>query len=198
LVSWAKDPRRLPLVLRGARQVGKTAAVMALGHSRDLFENVVKVDFEEEPALQKVFDGSLKPETIIRDLEAFLGQAIRPGKTLLFLDEIQECPRAINSLRYFREQMPELHVVAAGSLLEFVLGDISMPVGRVDYLYVRPLSFGEYLTALGRGLLAERRPSVLDWDKIKPLTAVESDELDKALKEYSIVGGMPEVVTTYI
>lgn len=198
LADWALGRKRLPLLLRGARQVGKTAAVMALGENRQLFENVIKIDFEEDPALIKVFDGSLKPDRIIRDLEAFVGSPIKAGKTLLFLDEIQECPRAILSLRYFKEQLPELHVVAAGSLLEFVLGSLSMPVGRVEYRYVRPLSFGEFLHATKRALLDARRPTISDWKHAASPTEIEAEELNKALLEYAIVGGMPEAVASYV
>ncbi|MBM4253951.1 MAG: ATP-binding protein [Deltaproteobacteria bacterium] len=198
LVSWVERPNRLPLILRGARQVGKTAAVMALGRSSGLFDNVVKIDFEEEPGLARVFAGSLKAELIVRDLEAVTGQPIKAGKTLLFFDEVQECPRAISALRYFREQMPKLHVVAAGSLLEFVLGDVSMPVGRVEYMYVRPMSFGEFLHATGRGLLDSRRPNIISWTGAISSSAIEAETLDSALKEYVIVGGMPEAVSTYV
>ena len=198
LKDWAMRPNRLPLIMRGARQVGKTAAVMALGRTSGLFDNVVKVDFEEEPGLARIFAGSLKAEQLVRDLEAVTGQPIRAGKTLLFFDEIQECPRAISSLRYFREQMPQLHVVAAGSLLEFVLGEASMPVGRVEYIYVRPMSFGEFLRATGRGLLDSRRPHIMSWSEAISLSPIEAEGLDSALKEYSIVGGMPEAVSTYV
>ena len=198
LKNWAERPNRLPLIMRGARQVGKTAAVMELGRTSGLFDNVVKIDFEEEPSLARVFAGSLKAEQIVRDLEAVTGQPIKAGKTLLFFDEVQECPRAISSLRYFREQMPELHLVAAGSLLEFVLGDLSMPVGRVEYIYVRPMSFGEFLHATGRGLLNSRRPNIMNWtDAISP-SAIEAEALDSAFKEYAIVGGMPEAISTYV
>lgn len=198
LGSWAARSGRLPLILRGARQVGKTAAVMALGESRQLFENVVKIDFEEDPGLARAFSGSLRPESIVRDLEALTNQPIRPGKTLLVFDEVQECPQAIASLRYFKEQMPSLHLIAAGSLLEFALGEVSMPVGRVEYCYVRPMSFAEFLHATGRARLAACRPDIFAWNHTYRPTQVEASELDKALKEYSIVGGMPEAVATYV
>ncbi len=198
LISWAVKSHRLPLILRGARQVGKTAAVMRLGETSGRFANVVKIDFEEDPGLGKIFAGSLKAEQIKRDLEAFTAQSIKPGQTLLFLDEIQECPRAVSALRYFREQMPDLHVVAAGSLLEFILGEISMPVGRVEYLFVRPLTFGEFLGATRRQILDERRPSLGDGSPQVSLSATEAEALDKAHLEYTIVGGMPEAVATFV
>ena len=171
---------------------------MALGRKAGLFDNVVKIDFEEDPGLAKVFAGSLKAEQIVRDLEAVTGQPIKVGRTLIFFDEVQECPRAISSLRYFREQLPNLHVVAAGSLLEFVLGDMSMPVGRVEYCYVRPMSFGEFLHATGRGLLDSRRPNIMAWTGAISPSLIEAEALDNALKEYAIVGGMPEAVATYV
>jgi len=198
LAAWAKNPKRLPLILRGARQVGKTAAIMALGRTAGFFDNVVKIDFEEDPGLAKVFAASLNAELLIRNLEAATGQPIKAGKTLLFFDEVQECPRAISSLRYFREQVPDLHVVAAGSLLEFALGDISMPVGRVEFTYMRPMSFGDFLHATGRGLLDERRPNIMRWNEAMSPTVIEGESLDNALREYAIVGGMPEALSTYV
>ena len=198
LTSWALRPDRRPLVLRGARQVGKTAAVNALGKSSGLFENFVKIDFEEDPSLAAVFAGALTAERIVRDLEAVTGQAVKAGKTLLFFDEVQACPRCLTSLRYFREQIPQMHVIAAGSLLEFVLGDISMPVGRVEYAYLRPMAFGEFLRASGRGLLDERRPELSAWPATRTPSAVEAKALDTAYKEYAIIGGMPEAVATYV
>ena len=118
------------------------------------FEHFVKIDLEERVDLHIHFSGNLDPKEILRSLEISVGKII-PGKTLLFFDEIQSCPRAIMALRYFYEKMPELHVVAAGSLLEFASGDISFPVGRVQYLHVFPMTFYEYLLAVGNEPMAE-------------------------------------------
>ena len=118
LLVWKNHPRRMPLLLRGARQVGKSYLIKNFGQEN--FENLVEVNFEEYPEYKKCFE-TLHPTQIIATLELVTGKSITPGKTLLFLDEIQECPQAIVSLRYFKEKMPQLHVIGAGSLLEFVL-----------------------------------------------------------------------------
>ena len=152
VISWKDSPRRKPLIIRGARQVGKTWLVENVLAGK--FENFVKIDLEKRRDLHVHFAGSLEPRTILSYLELATAR-ITPGKTLVFLDEIQACPRAIMALRYFYEQMPELHVVAAGSLLEFAFGEISIPVGRVQYLPMHPMTFYEYLLAMGRGPMAE-------------------------------------------
>ena len=147
LKIWIKKARRKPLLLRGARQVGKTWLVEKL--AQDEFDNLVKIDFEENPELVSLFDGDLNPEKICSELELRTGQDIIGTKSLLFFDEIQVCPRAIMSLRYFYEKMPDLHVIAAGSLLEFAFGEISFPVGRIQSMEIHPMNFSEFLLALG-------------------------------------------------
>jgi len=194
LESWANASSRCPLVLRGGRQVGKTEAMMALAAR---FGNHALADFELAPELRNIFAGNLNPTAIIRDLEASLGVRIEAGRTLLILDEIQECPRAIQSLRYFKEKLPALHVIAAGSLLEFALGEISFPVGRVDYMHLYPMSFDEFLTATDRAILVERRPRRTAWDNASELSQTTAQALNDALREYLVVGGMPEAVATY-
>jgi uncharacterized protein len=189
VVSWKDSPRRKPLIIRGARQVGKTWLVENVLAGQ--FENFVKVDLEKRRDLHVHFAGNLEPRTILSYLELSTGR-ITPGKTLLFLDEIQACPRAIMALRYFYEQMPELHVVAAGSLLEFAFGEISIPVGRVQYLPMHPMTFHEYLFAMGREPMAEYAIlSPADVDK-----AVQEMILHE-LRNYLFVGGMPECIKTY-
>jgi len=148
LIKWKESKRRKPLLLRGARQVGKTYSLKSFGKSH--FDAVALVDLERNPTLHRIFQGDLSAKRICADLEVFLGQKLHPGNTLLILDEIQACPRAITALRYFYEEMPELHVAAAGSLLEFALRDISFPVGRIQFLHLHPLSFAEYLAAIGK------------------------------------------------
>ena len=144
LLRWKNQKKRMPLLLRGARQVGKTYVVEKLGKKE--FEQFITINFELNPEYKKCFN-SLEPLKIINALELVTGVTILPEKTLLFFDEIQECPQAIMSLRYFKEQMADLHVIGAGSLLEFALNDsdFRMPVGRVQFMYLRPLSFSEYL-----------------------------------------------------
>ena len=127
--------------------VGKTWSIEQFGRSG--FKNLVKIDFEKRPNLKPLFDGDLTIKPLVEQLEVAAGQPIRPGETLLFLDEIQACPRAITCLRYFYEELPALHVIAAGSLLDFALAEVSVPVGRVSYLEMYPLTFREYLMATG-------------------------------------------------
>jgi uncharacterized protein len=196
LLEWSRAPKRSPMILRGARQVGKSASIDQLGKE---FSSYVVVDLESSPELHRVFEGPQNPRQIVRDLEAILEVRIIPGETLLFFDEIQECPHAISSMRYFKEKFPELHIVAAGSLLEFVLGEISFPVGRIEYEYLYPMTFHEFLVATDRFNLAGTIPTV-NWKELELSSAcskVVSTKLYSALKEYFIVGGMPEAVSTY-
>ena len=195
LRSWRASSQRCPLILRGARQVGKSASVSQLAKE---FDSFAELDFELRPELKEVFSGSLEPSHLLMQLEAISGQKIQPGKTLVFFDEIQECPRALQSLRYFKEKLPELHVIAAGSLLEFALGEVSFPVGRVDYRHLYPMSFDEFLIGTGRENLLKFIP------KMRLQGIVQSDVpsamaklLSASLREYMIVGGMPEAVKTF-
>jgi predicted AAA+ superfamily ATPase len=146
LMAWKEKEEHLPILLRGARQVGKSHLVEQFGKTQ--FEDIAVVDFESRPELKGAFS-SRDPKEIITRLEFALRKTIKAGKSLLFLDEIQECREALSALRYFKEKMPELHVIAAGSLLEFLLReeDFSFPVGRIEFLYLKPLSFIEYLEA---------------------------------------------------
>jgi predicted AAA+ superfamily ATPase len=194
LLLWKDNPRRLPLLLRGARQVGKSYVIEAFGNK--YFENIISVNFEEYPEYKSCFT-TLHPKQIIATLELVIGRVIQPGNSLLFLDEIQECPEAITALRYFKEQMPNLHIIGAGSLLEFVLNDdqFRMPVGRVQFMYLRPLSFGEYLDASGNAKLRAYLNSVHVTDIIEE--AVHK-RLLTLLREYFALGGMPAVVSEYL
>jgi predicted AAA+ superfamily ATPase len=188
--KWIAARRRKPLIVRGARQVGKTWLVEHVASAK--FETIVKIDLEKRRDLHIHFGDNLNPKAIVRHLEVDSGTRILPGSTLLFLDEIQACPRAIMALRYFYEQMPDLHVIAAGSLLEFALGEISVPVGRVQYLYLSPMTFREYLLGIGNEVAAEtaaRHPSEVE--------AGIQHQLLRELKTYFFVGGMPESVQVY-
>jgi hypothetical protein len=188
-LSWKKSSRRKPLIVRGARQVGKTWLVENVLAGQ--FEILIKIDLEKRRDLHVHFAGSLEPKTILSYLELAVGRII-PGKTLLFFDEIQACPRAIMALRYFYEQMPELHVVAAGSMLEFAFDKISIPVGRVQYLHMHPMTFYEYLLAMDKEPMAQyvlTPPAGVD-------KAVQQMILNE-LRAYFFVGGMPECIKTY-
>lgn len=191
-VEWACHPRRKPLLLRGARQVGKTYAVEALAKT-EFNGHMVKIDFEKMPAFAKIFIQDLDVKRIVSELEFATGQAIIPGETLLFLDEIQHCPRAIMALRYFYEELPALHVIAAGSLLEFAFSDISFPVGRIQFLHMHPLNFIEYLMAIGRENLAQ-----LIQEPPQRLSDTIHELLRQELYRYFIIGGMPEAVKAYV
>ena len=194
LFSWKERSDRLPLLLRGARQVGKSYIVEEFG--KKAFKNIVVVNFEFRPELKQCFT-TLDPIEIINKLQLLMGENIEAEKTLLFLDEIQECPNAIMALRYFKERHDQLAVIGAGSLMEFALNssDFKMPVGRIQFIYLEPLSFGEFLTASGNELLRShlreiRLNSVFD-------DAVHQKLLD-LLRIYLIVGGMPAVVKEYL
>ncbi|MCB1113967.1 MAG: ATP-binding protein [Chlamydiia bacterium] len=194
LREWKDKPNRLPLILRGARQVGKSYTVELFG--KQYFENCVVVNFELKPDFCRCFE-DLEPEKILSKIELLTNQSIHDKKTLLFLDEIQNCPKALIALRYFKEKKPNLHVIAAGSLLEFALieEDFSFPVGRVEFMYMRPLNFQEYLLNIGQQRLVE----VLRQATLKtPPDPLAHDLLIKLLREYMLVGGMPAVVRTFI
>lgn len=190
LLEWKNSQGRKPLVLRGARQVGKTWIIKKFG--LDHFEDLVLVDLEKNRQWHGFFSDSLDPKVIIQGIELVTRKKIIPGKTLLFFDEIQACPRAVMSLRYFYEELPGLHVVAAGSLLEFILDDISFPVGRVHHLHMYPMTFLEFLWARGNQAAAEIivRPPI-------QLPEVQHDVLMNELKRYFLVGGMPESIAAF-
>jgi len=187
LEEWKESSGRKPLIIRGARQVGKTWVIRELGRCH--FKSFVEINFEQNPEIKFVFD-TLVPSEIVKLLSLNLETQIKPGETLLFLDEIQECPRAIMALRYFFEQLPELHVIGAGSLLEFALDseEIEMPVGRIDFLYMHPLSFGEFLSASGMLELRELLRNVKLDESINPVLEKKSERL---LQNYCFAGGMP-------
>jgi predicted AAA+ superfamily ATPase len=194
LLAWKVQERRMPLLLRGARQVGKTFVVEKFG--KEHFDHCVVLNFEQNPEYKLCFN-TLDPIKIVDTIALMSGQTIENGKTLLFIDEIQDCPQAIKALRYFKEQMPELHVIGAGSLLEFVLNDTNfrMPVGRVQFMYLRPLSFGEYLEALGHAKLRQYLQTVHLKDKIEEAL---HKKLLSLVKEYAALGGMPAVIFEYL
>ena len=193
LQEWRDLKDRKVLLIRGARQIGKTFSIRHMGET---FQHLLEVNFEEDKEVKAFFDGSLNPLGIVEKLAAYYTVPIIPGKTLLFFDEIQACPEAISSLRFFYEKMPDLHVVGAGSLLEFALSEIpSLGVGRLSNLFMYPLSFSEFLAALNETSLIE----MIDCSGYNnPLDAVFHKKLINRLKTYLITGGMPAVVKKYI
>jgi len=188
LEKWKGSLTRKPLIIRGARQVGKTTSVRHLGKT---FANFVEINFESETQWRTIFEGSLNPKQLLIDLELIAEQKITPGKTLLFLDEIQACPQALLALRYFYEGLPGLHLIAAGSLLDFAIDEVGIPVGRVQFLYMYPMSFIEFLWALDKDMLVN---AISNTSIQMPLNDVIHEKLNRLLGEYLAVGGMPEAV----
>jgi predicted AAA+ superfamily ATPase len=193
LRSWKKQPKRKPLILMGARQVGKTFVLKKFGAEE--YTNTVYLNFEESPHLRKLFDASLDPKVIIKALSIEMDAEIVAGKTLIIFDEVQECPHALNSLKYFCENAPHQHVVAAGSLLGVKLIHVKgFPVGKVHFLTLYPLSFLEFLGAMKESRLKEY---VEELHKIEPLLPNLHEKLLGLFKEYLFIGGMPEAVAEY-
>ncbi len=193
LLAWSKSPNRKPILLRGARQVGKTESVRNLAKQ---FENHLEINFEENKKVHSVFAGDLSPAQISENLSAIFNVSVQPGKTLLFFDEIQACIPAIQSLRFFYEKMPGLHVIAAGSLLEFALVEIpSFGVGRIRSVFMYPISFDEYLMSCGEDILLKKK---LTASPANPLHQSLHEKLLVHLNRFLILGGMPEVISTYI
>lgn len=179
-------------MLRGARQVGKTHAVRQLGKS---FASFVEINFELTPEAIGIFDKDLDAQRLIRDLSVFTAKRIEPGKTLLFLDEIQAAPKAVTALRYFYENTPSLHVVAAGSHLGFAFDEVGVPVGRVSMMQMRPLSFLEFLCACGNSLLAQE---IMRHDSTQSMSSVLHTRAIDFFGQYCAVGGMPESTAAWI
>ena len=188
LEAWRQADPHKPILLRGARQVGKSWLVREFGKS---FSHFVEINFEKQPEPKLFFQQDLDVRTLIDKLSLYTQKIIKPKETLLFFDEIQECERAIIALRYFKEEMPDLHVIAAGSLVDFALETTGVPVGRLSYLFLHPLSFAEFLTGIGRHDLRE-------YVLTQPIDAVFHQQLLEHVKEYFWLGGMPEVVETWV
>jgi uncharacterized protein len=191
LFEWKSSKNRKPLIVKGARQVGKTWLIKFFG--QQAYQKVVYINFETASHLKGLFAEDLNTSRIIRALQIEAGFEITPGDTLIIFDEIQSAPEALHSLKYFCENTPDLHIVAAGSLLGVALhADVSFPVGKVDFMDLYPLSFQEFLRALGENSLA----SLLDSDDW-PLISTFRNRYIELLRTYYFVGGMPEVVFTF-
>lgn len=193
LMAWKLSPSRKPLLVQGARQVGKTWLLKEFG--RQEYAACAYFNFEETPALASLFDEDLQPSKVMEALSAYHGQTIVPPSTLLFFDEIQACPRALTSLKYFCEQAPEVHLVAAGSLLGVSVGKTTgFPVGKVNFLNLYPLSFFEFLEALGEGSLLAMLRGKKDFE---PLAGLLHKKLSGLLRVFLFTGGLPEAVQCY-
>jgi uncharacterized protein len=192
LITWKDKTNRKPLIINGARQVGKSWLVKNFGEN--YFDNdIVIINFEKQKDLHIIFKQNFDVQRIILELQLVLGISITKGKTLVFFDEIQSCSEAMGSLRYFYEDLPDLHVIAAGSLLDFEFRDQPYPVGRVEIMNLHPMSFTEFLVANDKQSLAD----FLKQPPRKISTAVEN-VLSEQLQLYFIVGGMPECVKYFV
>lgn len=193
LLVWKEKENRKPLILKGVRQCGKTYLLKDFGNR--YYDTVAYFNFEETDSLISVFEKDYDTKRIILELELFLGKSIKPGTTLIVLDEIQECGRALTAMKYFCENAPEYHIVCAGSLLGIALHkQLSFPVGKVDFLTLYPMSFSEFLRACGSETLADYVENFKKGDAVpEPI----GDKLTTFLRQYYITGGMPEVVSTW-
>ncbi|MDY2854177.1 MAG: AAA family ATPase [Oliverpabstia sp.] len=193
LIKWKNSEDRKPMVLKGARQVGKTWLMKSFG--RDYYDNFVYFNFDEEDELKSIFEANKNPQRIIELLSMIVGEKILPGKTLIIFDEIQECPEALNTLKYFKEKANEYHVIAAGSLLGTLLAQPkSYPVGMVNLLDIYPLTFDEFLEASDERLYAY----YCSIQKGQVIEDVFHNRLLEAYNYYLIIGGMPECVSSWI
>lgn len=192
--QWKESPDRKPMLLEGARQIGKTWAVHEFG--RQCYEYCATFDFDRNPELAEAFKASKDPARVVKELEFFCGSPLLPGKTLLFFDEIQECEEAYNSLKYFCEEAPEYHIIAAGSLLGVAVRkkNMKVPVGKVDVVKMYPISFKEFLRA--------EDPKTYDYingiEKPAHLPIAVFNRLTEKFRRYHICGGMPEAVSALI
>ena len=192
LIAWKEDSMRKPLLLRGARQVGKSSAVKNFGKQ---FEYFAEVNFERNKAIKTFFQGDIDVRLIAKKISSYINVPVEAGKTLLFLDEIQECPEAIMALRFFKEDYPELHVIAAGSLLEFALQELpTFGVGRIHSLFMYPMTFDEFLYANHEeGLILLRNEAYGN----QSLDQAFHNKLVEYFRTYLLVGGMPESVLAW-
>jgi len=197
LLKWKDSGDRKPVIIEGIRQCGKTWILKHFGEAE--FKDIAYFNFEYDDRLQKIFEGDLNVSRIIKDLGILRNKSIRPGTTILILDEIQICPRAITSLKYFCENLPGLHVAAAGSLLGVAIAqmgkNVSFPVGKVQMLKMYPLNFPEFLLAKDEKLLHEY---LNDLSRDEEISAAFTGKLEEAYREYLITGGLPEVVSSWV
>jgi len=196
LLEWKNSKYRKPLILQGARQVGKTYAVLEF--AKEQYDNTSYINFEFKESAKEIFEKDLDPARIVSELATFTRQTITKGRTLIFLDEIQLCPNALTSLKYFDEFAPEYHIIAAGSLLgvAVVRDKYSFPVGKIDRLNLKPMDFEEFLMAKNNIDMIEKIKS--SFEKNEPLPNWLHGELLKIYRQYLVVGGMPNCVARYI
>lgn len=193
LVEWKNSKYRKPLILKGARQIGKTYILKEFG--KEYYEGVAYFNFDHDEDLYNIFENTKEPKRILEQLSFIYGKAILPGKTLIIFDEIQECPNALNSLKYFQEEANEYHIACAGSLLGIRLSHTSFPVGKVEFLNMYPMTFSEFLIADNCENLVEYMKSIT---KVEKIPDIFFNQLEEKLKAYFIIGGMPEAVEIWV
>ncbi len=193
LINWKSDKYRKPLIIKGARQVGKTYIIKQFGNEN--YEGVAYFNFDHDEGLYGIFSKTKSPKRILEQLSFIYGKAILPEKTLIFFDEIQECPDALNSLKYFQEEANEYHIICAGSLLGIRLSHTTFPVGKVEFMNMYPMSFSEFLLADKCENLVNYMKSIKNIEKIPDIFF---NLLEEKLKAYFIIGGMPEVVYSWV
>ncbi len=193
LIEWKNSRNRKPLILKGARQVGKTYILKEFGDNN--YDNVAYFNFDHDDGLSELFLSTKDPKRIIEQLSLVAGKKINPDTTLIIFDEIQECPNALNSLKYFCEEAGEYHVACAGSLLGIRLSKTSFPVGKVDFLNLYPMTFSEFLIADNSQNLVDVMRQTRE---VKEIPKIFETQLIEKLKIYYIIGGMPEVVHSWV
>ncbi len=193
LIKWKESKYRKPLILKGARQIGKTYILKQFGEEN--YEGVAYFNFDHDEDLYNLFNNTKDPKRILEQLSFIYGKAILPEKTLIIFDEIQECPNALNSLKYFQEEANEYHIVCAGSLLGIRLSHTSFPVGKVEFLNMYPMTFSEFLIADNCENLVEYMKSIKEVENIPDIFF---NQLEEKLKAYFIIGGMPEAVNVWV
>lgn len=193
LIEWKNSKYRKPLILKGARQIGKTYILKEFGNRE--YEGVAYFNFDHDNDLFDLFRNTKDPKRILEQLSFIYGKAILPEKTLIIFDEIQECPNALNSLKYFNEEVNEYHIACAGSLLGIRLSQEAFPVGKVQFLNMYPMTFSEFLYADGCDNLVEYMKSL---NRIENIPEIFFNQLEEKLKVYFIIGGMPEAVNVWV
>ena len=193
LIKWKESKYRKPLILKGERQIGKTYILKQFGQEN--YDGVAYFNFDHDEDLYNLFNNTKNPKRILEQLAFIYGRAIIPGKTLIIFDEIQECPNALNSLKYFQEEANEYHIACAGSLLGIRLSHTSFPVGKVDFLNMYPMTFSEFLIADNCENLVDYLKSL---NEVEPIPDIFFNQLEEKLKAYFIIGGMPEAVNVWV
>ena len=193
LIKWKESKYRKPLIIKGARQIGKTYLLKQFGEEN--YEGVAYFNFDHDEDLYNLFNYTKDPKRILEQLAFVYGKAILPEKTLIIFDEIQECPNALNSLKYFQEEANEYHIICAGSLLGIRLSHTSFPVGKIQFLNMYPMTFKEFLIADDCENLVKYMESI---NQIETIPDIFFYKLEEKLKAYYIIGGMPEAVNIWV